>query len=313
MYRDPVAQLLTLGEIPRTTKWRDYLALGLGPEHIPDLIRMALDDDLHHAGSDRSEVWAPVHAWRALAQLHAGDAAEPLTRLLSRVDDFGDDWVGEDLPRAFGILGPAAIPTLRDFLADSAHGLWARVAAANGLQEIADQHPHTRDDVIAILAGQLEHFEEQDRTLNACIVSDLACDLKAVNAAPVIEKAYAAGRVDLTVLGDWEEAQVYMGLLEKRQTPAPNYTALEHPEFLETQQALQAFVRQFRAQEHTSQQRRTPRPRFNLSDLSGPLLRPHEKEIEIRPPDEKPGRNDPCWCGSGKKYKHCHLRADRRR
>lgn len=23
-----------------------------------------------------------------------------------------------------------------------------------------------------------------------------------------------------------------------------------------------------------------------------------------------PGRNDPCWCGSGKKYKHCHQRAD---
>ena len=21
----------------------------------------------------------------------------------------------------------------------------------------------------------------------------------------------------------------------------------------------------------------------------------------------KPGRNDPCYCGSGKKYKHCHL------
>ena len=26
--------------------------------------------------------------------------------------------------------------------------------------------------------------------------------------------------------------------------------------------------------------------------------------------DKKPGRNEPCWCGSGKKYKHCHLRAD---
>jgi preprotein translocase subunit SecA len=25
---------------------------------------------------------------------------------------------------------------------------------------------------------------------------------------------------------------------------------------------------------------------------------------------EKLGRNDPCWCGSGKKYKHCHLRQD---
>ena len=28
----------------------------------------------------------------------------------------------------------------------------------------------------------------------------------------------------------------------------------------------------------------------------------------IAPP--KPGRNDPCWCGSGKKYKKCHLAAD---
>jgi len=28
------------------------------------------------------------------------------------------------------------------------------------------------------------------------------------------------------------------------------------------------------------------------------------------PPAEKPGRNDLCWCGSGKKYKHCHWRED---
>jgi hypothetical protein len=25
------------------------------------------------------------------------------------------------------------------------------------------------------------------------------------------------------------------------------------------------------------------------------------------------GRNDPCWCGSGRKYKHCHMRADMRK
>ncbi len=27
-------------------------------------------------------------------------------------------------------------------------------------------------------------------------------------------------------------------------------------------------------------------------------------------PDVLPGRNDPCWCGSGKKYKHCHWAED---
>ena len=26
----------------------------------------------------------------------------------------------------------------------------------------------------------------------------------------------------------------------------------------------------------------------------------------------KLGRKDPCWCGSGKKYKHCHLDDDLR-
>jgi preprotein translocase subunit SecA len=28
------------------------------------------------------------------------------------------------------------------------------------------------------------------------------------------------------------------------------------------------------------------------------------------PARESLGRNDPCWCGSGKKYKHCHMRQD---
>ncbi len=34
-----------------------------------------------------------------------------------------------------------------------------------------------------------------------------------------------------------------------------------------------------------------------------------EDEVDLAPPP-RPGRNDPCWCGSGKKYKKCHLAAD---
>jgi hypothetical protein len=40
-----------------------------------------------------------------------------------------------------------------------------------------------------------------------------------------------------------------------------------------------------------------------------------EEEEDAAPPLDrvpKPGRNDPCWCGSGKKYKKCHLEADER-
>jgi preprotein translocase subunit SecA len=34
------------------------------------------------------------------------------------------------------------------------------------------------------------------------------------------------------------------------------------------------------------------------------------KRDPIRNRGEKIGRNDPCPCGSGKKYKNCHMRTD---
>jgi hypothetical protein len=30
-------------------------------------------------------------------------------------------------------------------------------------------------------------------------------------------------------------------------------------------------------------------------------------------PAAKPGRNDDCWCGSGRKYKKCHLPEDEKK
>ena len=42
-------------------------------------------------------------------------------------------------------------------------------------------------------------------------------------------------------------------------------------------------------------------------------VHPGSGETGIRKPvrsEKHPGRNDPCWCGSGKKYKHCHMRQD---
>ncbi|MBT3363389.1 MAG: hypothetical protein HN929_12475 [Chloroflexi bacterium] len=32
--------------------------------------------------------------------------------------------------------------------------------------------------------------------------------------------------------------------------------------------------------------------------------------LKKRADSDKPGRNDHCWCGSNKKYKHCHLESD---
>ena len=107
-YRDPVAQLLTLGD-PRqeghmASEWRDYPALGLTTEDVPELARMALDKDLHWTDSEGGEVWAPLHAWRALGQLRAESAVELLLQLLDRIDEYDDDWAQTDLPKVFGMI-----------------------------------------------------------------------------------------------------------------------------------------------------------------------------------------------------------------
>jgi HEAT repeat protein len=229
-YHDPVAQLLTLGD-PRqkdqmASEWRDYPALGLTAEHVPELVRMALDKDLHWTDSEGGEEWAPLHAWRALAQLRAESAIEPLLSLLDRIDDLDDDWAQIDLPEVFGMIGPAAIPGLRDFMADAEHGEWARVTATEGLVKMDERFPESREQVVAIITDQLRCFAEQERVVNASLVDGL-CDLKAVESAAVIEQAFAADTVDLSVLGDWEEAQILLGLLEERVTPAPNFVAME--------------------------------------------------------------------------------------
>jgi preprotein translocase subunit SecA len=48
------------------------------------------------------------------------------------------------------------------------------------------------------------------------------------------------------------------------------------------------------------------------ADEPGPMAAPTAVAAEatqapvVKPEHEKLGRNDPCWCGSGKKFKHCH-------
>jgi hypothetical protein len=257
-YAPPVSKLLTLGDPREMEPWPSYRALGLGLEHVPELIRMALDEDLHWGDSDGDEIWAPIHAWRALGQLRAEDAVEPLTRLLAWIDEYGDDWVIEELPKVFGLIGPSAIPTLADYLDDDEQGLFARTTASDSLKEIAERHPEVRDDCIAAITETLERFEDLNRELNASLVWTLA-DLRAAETAPLVERAFAADQVEEGIVGRWEDIQASLS--------RPGREDLE------------------------------PRP----TKLDRQTAQRHLDEL---------GRNDPCWCGSGKKYKYCHLRDD---
>ena len=279
-YNPPLDQFLRSDEPRRHGTKVKYSALGLGREHVPELIRMATDEALHSGPAGSGLYWAPVHAWWALAELRAEEAIGPLLGLLRRVDDEQDDWVGEDIPRVLAEIGAASLPPVTEYLTDSAHGEWARVAAIRTIELIGKRHPVTRGQCIARLSAQLQQFAVQSETLNAFLISALV-DLGATEAASVMEEAFASGRVDEMVQGDWEDVQIDLGLKVSRERP------------------------------------RKPNPLTELGDKirnAWATRAADPAQIPSAIPDETPsplvarkkvGRNDPCPCGSGAKFKKC--------
>ena|SRR5579859_1759708 len=130
-YAPPVDKLLTYGkpEPLDSEDWPDYLEIGLGPEHIPELLRMAADEALRESDEESSEAWGPVHAVRALGQLRSETVVGPLLSLLDV--DIMDDWISDEVPMALGMIGPAIIPAVSAYVADTSHEKFPRVFAAN--------------------------------------------------------------------------------------------------------------------------------------------------------------------------------------
>ena len=223
-YSPPVDRLLTYGDCRTMRDWPNYLELGLTVEHVPELIRMIADEDLHFADSGGPEVWAPVHAWRALGQLRTEAAIQPLIELLEFFDNEieGDEYVVEELPKVFGLIGRAALPALAAYLQNDEYLTQSRTTAANSLRRVAEQDATVRDEVVALLSRQLAQFDGQDEGFNGFLISDLV-DLRATEALPVIELAFAAGAVDEMIRGDWEDVQIEFGLKAEREMPRPNY------------------------------------------------------------------------------------------
>jgi hypothetical protein len=218
-YPPPLDVLLNLGTSPQGTEWLDYRAKGIGPEHISDLIRMATDPALNLGDPDSPEVWVPMHAWRALGQLRAEAAVGPLLGLLRPLDDDEyDDFALSELPQVFEMIGPAALPALEAALQEESRGSYALVSIAEAISSIGTAYREYRDRCVAILTRKLEAAARNDSGLNGFIISDLI-DLQAVESAPVIERAFAADGVDVTVAGDWHDVFLALGL---EGTPPPS-------------------------------------------------------------------------------------------
>lgn len=242
-YTPPVSALLTYADCRDLDSdhpdWVDYpQQFGLTDADIPELIRMAIDPEISQLESDRIEVWSSAHAWRALAQLGATEAIEPLITLFGQ----DDDWVTIDMPKVFSKLGAAAIDPLIAFLSDDDRDTKARILAADCLSRIAQDHDDLREKCVQAIVHELEQFETNAEEINTMLINCLL-DLNFAEAAPLIERVYEAGQVDQFMVGTWASVQVELGL-KQREDFSPAELRPPMPEgLMQMMQNVKAIVR----------------------------------------------------------------------
>jgi hypothetical protein len=189
-------------------------------------------------------------------------------------------------------------------LAEVLRRLFGDVAAADREQRQRQAEPdfhdsYGRDDPDEEVAmNALSPMEEL-----SFLASDL-CDMADPLAREMIQAAFDEGLLDTSIIDVDGFRQDY----ESGGRPAPELTPwLEeyrerHAEELERRRRL-AEMRPINFPSRSS-----------YPDLTGgrpePWPSPAPPSGTIRKPAATIGRNDPCWCGSGKKYKKCHLGKD---
>jgi hypothetical protein len=255
--------------------------------------------------------------------------------ILESVDDL-DSGAQEKILAA----GASAVPALLEVLADPALAAedgpgdgWAPVHAADLLGELrapeatgpllaiyesTDWDDHLKDRALQALQKiGAPVLEPALRAFEAALDEEWRDDLRALfsdlhvqddrafqilsHPLPLHHDVWAAR---LAMYGDERAVPLLLAELDRRKSLDP-LDDLMDPVFLEVASAARELGGALRPAHET-----------RIARMKELVARAKAMAVEADSPrvpatrKEKPGRNDPCWCGSTKKYKKCHLETD---
>jgi hypothetical protein len=288
--------------VDRLGHWSDpallEAILARGEEAIDPLLEVVRRDI-----DERDEQAEPLYiAVGLLGQMGARSAIPTLLELYHRYDDD----VLEEVSEALGTLGGADVvePAL-EIGRDRSLGWYPRAMAMQAAQQASRDDPALRARVaetlrglLADLVARVPDLEEDDMEIASSLVTDLA-EMADPQARDLIQSAFAADIVEQFMITPEDVEQLYSEGGRAIVTPMPWLDS-----YRRSYQKHQEASARMREREQRTQQLRPERPA---------PARPEPVPIAIEPirnTGPKLGRNDRCWCGSGKKYKQCHMRHD---
>lgn len=252
-----------------------------GAEGVPALTAMVTNPAEYEVveGDEDRTGWAPYSVVDILGELHPPEALEPLLSLLPWD---GYEYLTSSLPVALAQYGEGALDPLTAFLADESQIVWSRWRAITAMAKMAGIFPELRDEIAARLMRQLDTVEPNDENLEVlrgALISELV-ELRATESIPSIIRAFEETDID-PFLTSWSDVRDAFDI------PPGIAPHLDH-----SAPSRQAIIDSILGSG-------APQP---MSDPA--LVAPKSYRRQTL----KVGRNEPCPCGSGKKYKKCHGR-----
>ena len=280
-----VQKLLSDWDWPDPAILDDILALG--EEAVPALEELLTPELLALARTAEREDSVVYYAMELLAALGTPEAVPIFLRAYRQADDD----MAEAMHDAFRRLGTDAIDDLLSVIADEALTYYPRIQASEGALNLAAEDPELRARVAeglrSLLAAHLERDAPEDDEDETLLLSFLACHLSELAdpaSLPLLKAAFDSGRIDPDII-------TYDSVVEDHEKCRKRISLSPLP-----------FLDEYRQRRRNHLEDEEKRKRLAVFKPE-----PAPQPIVLGP---KLGRNDPCWCGSGRKYKKCHLAQD---
>lgn len=278
-------------------KWKqpdEQLALEVlaQKEQVLPLLVELVKERKYWVSSNENEWWAPITSIHLLSLTKDKRALDALIYVLYNYSEEMNDWL-DSMGSLLSNFGISAFDSLASAVLDRTLDQWARNAAARAMMGVADKSgdESLRKRSIDCLKEAIKN--ERHRETRSWLVSEFS-EMRDKESLPFIKSLFDAGMIDDTVTSYEEVKDVYAGRYESQ-------SYLEHDTkdpmdyFRERENNKPNFEPSIESEEEGEEQMYD----FTSSDI--PSLTTHGKKL---------GRNDPCYCGSGKKYKKCCMKKD---
>jgi uncharacterized protein YecA (UPF0149 family) len=245
-------------------------------------LRRIIQDGKYWYQGGPGDAWTPIHAIHILPLTGKDEALDLLLDTIRWRGYDLDDWLTEDVPHLLVAFGEEAIPRVKEFTRDETLEPFVRGMATESLAVLARLHPTHEEDIKSHIL-ELVHTT-QDPTFLSLAADDLAF-FHDPSVLPEIKERFT--RLADTSFIKWEEIE---------EATKGVYKDVDRWEFeRHTRDPLDHFSRENIERLH----------KISYAEKKKEPSRPKEPIIK----GKKIGRNDPCPCGSGKKFKKCCLKA----